>query len=245
MIAVNTISSVMILNDYNFIHSYGFQIEQYSWLLCFIYVFINIYRELYIGKNTIAHMIPIDTYKILIVKSVVFGVFMSIMWLVTLIYEMFSPMGMYEMRIIESSNVLESTLYFIIPRIVSLFTGVVVIGLAVALGKLVNNRVISNVIVFASFILITMGIYMVMKYTFLNVDGIGWSIGTTAQYGFKQYSGIIAILVSTPKSILLGEVNIASSIYWNNVFVNIFVGLIGLYISNLVFKSKKYELIGK
>lgn len=245
LIVINLLSSILVLKDYEFMNTYGFDIEYYSWILAFLYVFINVYRELYIGKNLLSHMVPIETSRLLVIKSLVFGIFMSIIWLTTLIYEIHSPMGIYQMKIIHSSSILQSTLYFILPRIISLFTGVIIIGFSISLGKVINNKVVSKVIVFGSFILITMALYFTIKYSLINQNGVGWAIGTTAQYGFKQYSGIIAMLVTSPKTQALAGVDIATSIYWNNIFINIIAGVVGLYASHLIFKSKRYELIGK
>ncbi|RXM59646.1 hypothetical protein [Clostridium tetani] len=240
-IIINLITSFFVLVDYDkYIHM-CFQISTIIWTLVPIYIFIDLYKEFYIGNNILNNMIPTKTSNIFLLKLLVFSISIILIWSCSLIYELFTPQGIYHNRILISNKPIVCTIYFIIPRIVSAISGIIILGLAIALSKLISNKVLSKIIMIAILIIVHMGLYQIMKLNIIDQGRVFFSIGTTSQLAFKQYAGLLSLLVSATENVP----DIAATIYWNNVTANILIAFIGFLIMDFIFKSKKYEVLGK
>jgi hypothetical protein len=234
------ILSIAVLVNYDYIQE-CFPISTIAWTVIPIYIFVDLYNEFYKGKQVITHMIPAKTSTKFLVKSVTFSLGLMIMWSTCLIYELFSLNGIYYSKIIDSSNPKMGVIYFILARFIGCISGPIIIGMAITLSKLVKNKIISIAVIVISIMVITMGLYLIMKSNLAGQEKIGWAIGTTSQQSFKQYAGMVSILVTSDKSI----VDIAQTIHWNNIIFNVLVALLGYGIVSLIFNSRKYEVLGK
>lgn len=240
-IIINLLLSFFVLYNYDKYISMSFQISSITWILIPIYIFIDLYKEFYIGTNLLNNMVPTKTSNIFLLKLLVFSIAVILIWSCSLVYELFNVKGIYHNRILLSSKPVLGIIYFIIPRIVSAISGIIILGLSIALSKLINNKTLSIIIMITILIIVHMGLYQIMKLNIISQGQVFFSIGTTSQIGFKQYAGLLAILVSTTTNVP----DIATTIYWNNVTANILVALIGFLILDFIFKSRKYEVLGK
>lgn len=240
-IIINLILSCLVLSNYNKYINMSFQISSIIWILVPIYIFINLYKEFYIGTNLLYNMVPIKTSNIFLLKVLVFSVAIILIWSCSLVYELFSSQGIYHNRILLSSKPVLGTIYFIMPRVISSISGIIILGLSIALSKLINNKVLSQIIMIITLIIVHMGFYQIMKLNIINQGQVFFSIGTTSQIGFKQYAGLLSLLVSTTTNVP----DIATTIYWNNVTANILVAFIGFLITASIFNSRRYEILGK
>lgn len=237
---IQMILSTAVLVNYDYM-SICFMISSITWIVIPIYIFIDLYNEFYKGKEVITHMIPIKTSTKFLVKSVTFSLGLMIIWSTCLIYELFSLNGIYYSKIIDSSNPKVGVIYFILARFIGFISGPIIIGIALALSKLVKSKILSTAIIVITITVTTVGLYLVMKSNLAGQENIGWAIGTTSQQAFKQYAGMVSMLVTSDKDIT----DIAQTIYWNNVIFNILVAVLGYRIVSLIFNSRKYEVLGK
>ncbi|MBI6875655.1 hypothetical protein [Clostridium aciditolerans] len=237
---IELILSTAVLINYDY-RGTTFAVSSITWIIIPVYVFIDLYNEFYKGKEVITHMIPIKTSTKFLVKSLTFSLGLMIIWSTCLIYELFSLNGIYYLKIMDSSNPKAGVVYFILARLIGFIAGPIIIGMALALSKLVKNKILSAAIIISTITVTTIGLYLIMKSNLSGQEHIGWAIGTTSQERFKQYAGMVSILVSSDK----GITDIAKTIYWNNVVFNILVTLLGWGIVSLIFNSRKYEVYGK
>jgi len=237
---IQMILSTAVLVNYDYM-SICFMISSITWIVIPIYIFIDLYNEFYKGKEVITHMIPIKTSTKFLVKSVTFSLGLMIIWSTCLIYELFSLNGIYYSKIIDSSNPKVGVIYFILARFIGFISGPIIIGIALALSKLVKSKILSTAIIVITITVTTVGLYLVMKSNLAGQENIGWAIGTTSQQAFKQYAGMVSMLVTSDKDIT----DIAQTIYWNNVIFNVLVAVLGYRIVSLIFNSRKYEVLGK
>lgn len=237
---IQIILSTAILVNYDYM-SMCFMISSITWIIIPIYIFIDLYNEFYKGKEVITHMIPIKTSTKFFVKSVTFSLGLMIIWSTCLIYELFSLNGIYYSKIIDSSNPEAGVVYFILARFIGFISGPIIIGMALAFSKLVKNKILSASIIVITITVITVGLYLIMKFNLAGQENIGWSIGTTSHEAFKQYAGMVSLLVGSDKDVT----DIAQTIHWNNIIFNILVAVLGCGIVSLIFNSRKYEVLGK
>ncbi|URZ14655.1 hypothetical protein [Clostridium felsineum] len=241
-ILLQFILSLLVLSNYSQYSGIYLQITSISWILITIYVFIDLYNSFYRGKDVLFHMVPIKTSKKFFIKVVVFSISFMLLWSTCLIFEFISPSGIYAMRIAKSSNPTMGVIYFILARFLSCISGIIILGLAILLGKLFKNKFVSAAIIFLTLFLITFGLYQIMKLNLMPANNIYFSIGTNLQTSFKEYAGIVSLLVGADNRTIP---DIATTIYWNNVIANICVAIIGGFIVAKLTDSKRYEINGK
>lgn len=237
---IELILSIAVLINYDY-RSAAFLVSNITWIVIPVYIFIDLYNEFYRGKEVITHMIPIKTATKFLVKSLTFSLGLMIIWSTCLIYELFSLNGIYYSKIMDSSNPKVGIIYFILARFIGFIAGPIIIGMALALSKLVKNKILSIAIIITTITVTTVGLYLIMKSNLIDQGKVYWSIGTTSQDVFKQYAGMISILVASDKDIT----DIAQTIYWNNVIFNALVAVLGYGIVASIFNSRKYEILGK
>jgi hypothetical protein len=166
---------------------------------------------------------------------------LMLMWATCLIFELFNSHGIYHTRILHSSSPTLGIVYFILARFIGCISGPIIIGVSIALSKLVKNKISSISIIAAVLLGITIGFYLIMKSNLAGQGKVFYSIGTTSQDAFKQSAGLVSLLVQSDKHLA----DISKSIYWNNLFYNFLVYVFGYVIISSIFNSKKYEVLGK
>ena len=186
-------------------------------------------------------MIPIKTSTKLLVKATVFSIGLMLMWATCLIFELFNSNGIYHTRILHSTSPTLGIVYFILAKFIGCISGPIIIGVSIALSKLVKNKTLSISIIVVVLLGITMGLYLIMKLKLAGQGKIYYAIGTTSQEVFKQSAGIFSILVQSDNHLN----DIAKSIYWNNLLYNLLMYIFGYVIISFIFNSKKYEVLGK
>ncbi|WP_123053650.1 hypothetical protein [Clostridium sp. JN-1] len=240
-ILMEAVLSTLVLVDYNKYINIHLQLSAVAWIVLPIYIFIDLYNNFYIGKDVILHMIPMKTSTKLLVKSTIFSMGLMLMWATCLIFELFNSHGIYHTRILHSSSPTLGIVYFILARFIGCISGPIIIGVSIALSKLVKNKISSISIIAAVLLGITIGFYLIMKSNLAGQGKVFYSIGTTSQDAFKQSAGLVSLLVQSDKHLA----DISKSIYWNNLFYNFLVYVFGYVIISSIFNSKKYEVLGK
>lgn len=240
-ILLELILSCLVLLDSNIFGNMQVVLSNMIWFLVPVYIFIDIYRDFHIGDNYLIHMIPMKTSILFLIKTLVFSLFLILLWSTNLIFEIFGEYGIYQTRIHVSSKPIEALMFYIIPRMVSIFSGIVILGLAISIGKLFRNLYVCSGVILIVIVSITKGILSLMKWNLINEGNVLTTISTVSTMVLKQYAGLITYFVVSEKQ----GVDIASSIHWNNVYINIIVGVIGFIALDKIFKAKRYELLGK
>ncbi|MEG0128915.1 hypothetical protein [Clostridium sp.] len=240
-ILIDLVLSFMVLAEVNSFYNIQFMVSSGIWFLVVIYIFIDIYRDFYIGDNSLIHMLPMRLITVFIVKLMVFSLYLILLWSTNLVFQLFWDNGIYFVRIQGSTNSLEGLHFFIIPRIVSIFSGIILIGAAISMGKLFKNIYISSVSIFLVISSVTYGILSLMKFNLIGQGNVLSTIAINAYGVFKQYAGLVTYYVVSE----VDHVDIVKTIHWNNVWVNMVVGVIGLVLIYRITESKKYEIYGK
>lgn len=202
-----------------------------------IYIFKSLYDEFYVGKTGVNHTVPTRTSSFFTIKALVFILGAILVWLPSLIDTFANSDGLYVMRIAESSNAVLGSTYVILSKLASVIGGVMLIGAAIAVAKLIRNSTVSHLLL--AFILI--GI-VVIQFAII-VDGSGhWAIGTTSLDAYEQYANMLVVMPFIQDQ---PYVDINETLSWTSIMMNVVVALGGGVIASLLFNSNKYEIYGK
>lgn len=202
-----------------------------------IYIFKSLYDEFYVGKMGVNHTVPTLTSSFFMVKALVFIMGATLVWLPSLINTFAYSDGLYVMRIAESSNAVLGCTYIILSKLASLVGGVMLMGVAIAIAKLLRHNAASHLLL--AFIII--GI-VVVQFVII-VDGSGhWAIGTTSLDAYEQYANMLVVMPFIQDQ---PYADINDTLSWTSIIMNIIVALGGGVIASLLFNSNKYEIYGK
>ncbi|WP_446899199.1 hypothetical protein ACSVC9_04705 [Clostridium sp. LBM24168] len=241
LILIETVLGIFVLADYNKYIDIHLQLSAVVWIVISMYIFIDLYNNFYTGKDVMFHMIPIKTSTKFLIKSTVFSIGLMLMWSTCLIFELFSLNGIYHARILNSTSPASGVVYFISARFIGFISGPVIIGVSIALSKLVRKKYLGIVVIAVVLLCITLGLYFIMKSNLAGQGKVFYSIGTTSQEAFKQSAGMVSILVQSDRHLD----DISKSIYWNNIIYNFLTYIFGYAVITFIFNSKKYEVPGK
>lgn len=200
-----------------------------------IYIFVDYYQEFFVGKTILNHMLPIKTFDLFIVKSLVFLIGSMMVWAGSLVEVFFNPQGLYQTRIIESSSIFLGISYLVLSKLAGTVCGLAIMGFSIAASKQTHRRSYGNLVI-AFIILLCVGIL----FSFIVSETAHWSIGTSALQSFKQYAGPLTISNVYEESV--ADINV--TIRWMSVVRNIVVAIISVLLAKVCFNSRKYEIYG-
>ncbi|MDR0983805.1 MAG: hypothetical protein LBL93_02180 [Ruminococcus sp.] len=207
-----------------------------SFTLAVIYIFIDLYNDLYSGKNVLALMVPFGENKIILSKSFAYAVGIILLWLTSLLQTFFGENGFYKVAIEASDSRFEGISYMALSRMVSVFSGIAIFAVIIALVRFFRNRFLSYVVSFVLFLGFSIGFCCVV----LSFGSVDWFIGINSDvHVYNQYFGFVPIMiVSTEVS---GD--ISDTIAWGNLLLNFIVGIFGYVVSGLILKWKRFDYV--
>lgn len=201
-----------------------------------IYIFIDCYKEFYVGSTVLNHMVPMSTFRLYLCKASVFLIGCLLVWAAGLLDLFMNPNGFYQLRIQASDHIGTALLYLFVSKLAGLLCGLAVIGLSLAASKQFHRRIPS---------VFTMTIVLLLIIGALAISIAGetahWSLGTSSLQAFKQYAGFLSITNAYDETIT----NVNDTIRWNSVFLNMITMVLSISGCFLLFRSKRYEIYGK
>jgi hypothetical protein len=213
-----------------------------AFTLAMIYIFIDLFNDFYLGKNTLLLMIPVSEIKLISTKSLVYFIGIFMLWLTNLVEVFFSKTGLYQTAIISSDRKVEGIFYLFLSRISGIFSGIAIFVLCIAIIRLTRSKFFAYILSFA--------IFMVCMISFcifiLEINGCfsgknDWSIGiNTDVHVYNQYIGFIPIMIFPSNNF-----DISKTINWNNTIINFLIGTFIYAISAIILKFKKYDYLEK
>lgn len=204
-----------------------------------IYIFIDFYRDMYVGMNLLNHMVPVRTSLHFVIKALVLALGVIAIWATSLIQVFFSEQGLYAVRMQSSSHPVMGIWYITAAKFASTGCGLAIVGLAAALGR----RISCKRLAIAAMIGIVAGITLVLFW--LNQHGAAhpgqWMLGTSSIESYKQYAGFLTINFPEPYM----NSDIYDTVRWDSVGINAAVALAVSLVAGRMFNSSKYEVYGK
>ncbi|MDR0919711.1 MAG: hypothetical protein LBM93_10800 [Oscillospiraceae bacterium] len=211
-----------------------------AFTLAVIYIFVDLYNDLYLGKNILSLMIPIDEIKIILAKSIAYTVGVMLLWLTTLLETLFGENGLYQTAVMYSDSKFEGIIYLISSRLFSVFSGIAIFVIIIALVRFFKNKFSSYIISFILFLMFTISFCCVVMAVNGCFDSVDWFIGiNTDVHVYNQYFGFIPIMIVSSGN------DISETINWGNLIMNISIGIFLFFLSSLILRLKKYDYLNK
>lgn len=218
---------------------YGFA----AWICIIIYVILDIYNNLYIGKDVLIHTLPIKTYRLFLIKNCVFFIGMFMFWSSSLINIFFNKHGLYNTAIQFSINPSKSIMFMILSKILGLLAGLSLITSLVALSKHIKSNTSSKIFIGLGYIFIT----ITQMFINLKISGfydglVKWIIGINTEiHVLNQYCNFVPIMIWPNKS----EFDISQTLSTSSLAVNIALIIITCLISYVIIEHRKNDYLGK
>ncbi|MGN7761011.1 hypothetical protein [Paenibacillus sp. 22594] len=201
-----------------------------------VYIYLDYYREFYTGTMPINHLLPLRTSALFGVKSAVFMLGLTLVWVPSLLDVFLNPAGLYQQRILHSDSPALGIAYLVLSKLCSIPAGLALMGLVLAAGKRLRKPAFSHFC-----IALVMALVVGIQFALVVRNSWHWSLGTSSAETFKQYANLLTV---SPVS-RTQPADINESINWTSVVMNLLVTVTAGTIGGCMFNSRKYEILGK
>jgi len=229
------IASLFIDSEMFEVIAFLFTLVAYSLMISII--FINLYNDLYLGKDMLLLMAPIKTSTILIIKNFIYISGLFLFWLPSLfriIYGKFGP---------SLDNLTLVLSYMNVTKLLGIIAGTLLITCIVVCSKKIKHRIGSIAfigIVFLSIIITNIiGIISIYQNTFNKIE---LTIGMGSNFAFNQYATFIPIqILPIDPSIQ----TVMDTAFFEQIPINLFIIVASFIISLIVVDYSKNDYLGK
>lgn len=201
-----------------------------------VYLFADYYREFVLGERVLVHTLPISTSRLYALKSLVFLLGSLLVWSGGLLDVFLNPVGLYRMRIADSSSPLLGIGYLLASKTAGTLCALSLVGLAISVSKVLRRRILIPVFI-AALLLLTIGLLAAP----IMAETTHWSIGSSSLQAFPQYAG--PLTVSNVFDAAPADIN--DTIRWHSVLLNLGTTMVAGSIARLLLNSRAYEIYGK
>lgn len=201
-----------------------------------VYLFVDYYREFVLGERVLIHTLPLPTSRLYALKSLVFLLGSLLVWSCGLLDVFLNPVGLYRMRIADSSSPLLGITYLLASKTTGTLCALSLVGLAIAAGKSLRRRALIPAVI-AALLMLSIGLLAAP----IMGETAHWSIGSSSLQAFPQYAG--PLTVSNVFDVTPADIN--DTIRWHSVLLNLGTALIAGGITRLLLNSRAYEIYGK
>lgn len=203
----------------------------------YLYIFRDLYYDLYLGKNKLNHLIPMRISTYYMVKLIVFHAGLFIVWSGSLIQFFFSEQGLYTSRIMASSHPFIGIVYYILGKWMGIWCALAIIGFAISLSKLIYNSKVGGYIAGIIVIISSILLFQVVLIYSVPVHAT-WGIQSDSVQAFTQYAGLLTIQYDLSVPIR----DISTTIHWSSVIINGIAALLFIGTAIMIFNSNRYEI---
>ncbi len=201
-----------------------------------VYLFADYYREFVLGERVLIHTLPLATFRLYALKSLVFLLGSLLVWSCGLIEVFLNPVGLYQTRIADSSSPLLGIGYLLASKMAGTLCALSLVGLAIAVSKILRRRALIPAVI-AAVLLLTIGLLAAP----IMAETAHWSIGSSSLQAFPQYAG--PLTVSNAFDVTPADIN--DTIRWRSVLLNLGTALVAGSVARLLLNSRLYEIYGK
>lgn len=214
-----------------------------AWVVILIYVVVDLYRELYFGKNKLILMIPYKSSFMWEMKYAAYSLYIIAFTLIGLFYEFFAEYGLFHLQIKESLNSFQGSAYYILSGMISSLCGLSLLFFSAAAGRISQNKGLSYLLT----ALVFFGIHIVWAVFILNITGAlngdcTWVIGILSgseKKVYNQYAGMIPVAIIPQNQ----SFDISETISTSNLLSNIVALLFGMLMVHILPNITKHDYL--
>ena len=211
--------------------------QMLSWVGIVFLTIYDLFSFFYLNKDRMLHLLPISKYRLLWIKSIVFGTYMLLFFVV----------GMVRYLIILPDNAVKSLIkvgmIYLLSKMVAIFSFLSLLIMLLLVIKKINNSVFGAIIMASLFV----GIVGAQAYGLFHVvsasHDITWTIGIVdGARGMNQYANILPIVFTETDDKFH---YVEDSFYIISVWLNIGISIISFIVSRILFKTQRFNYIEK
>ena len=207
--------------------------QMLSWIGIVFLTIYDLFSFFYLNKDRMLHLLPISKYRLLWMKAIVFGTYMLLFFVVSLVrYLIILPDN-------AAKSLIKVGLTYLFSKMAAIFSFLSLLIVLLLVIKKINNSVLGAIIMASLFV----GIVGAQAYGLFHIvnasHDISWIIGIVdGATGMNQYANILPIVFT--------EIDdkfhyVEDSFYIISVWLNIGISIISLIASRILFKTQRFN----
>ena len=211
--------------------------QMLSWVGIVFLTIYDLFSFFYLNKDRMLHLLPISKYRLLWMKAIVFGTYMLLFFVVSLVrYLIILPDN-------TAKSLIKVGMIYLLSKMVAIFSFLSLLIMLLLVIKKINNSVLGAIIMASLFV----GIVAVQAYGLFQVvsasHDITWTIGIVdGATGMNQYANILPIVFTETDDKFH---YVEDSFYIISVWLNIGISIISFIASRVLFKTQRFNYIEK
>ena len=211
--------------------------QMLSWIGIVFLTIYDLFSFFYLNKDRMLHLLPISKYRLLWMKAIVFGTYMLLFFVVSMVrYLIILPDNAVK-------SLIKVGMIYLLSKMVAIFSFLSLLIMLLLVIKKINNSVFGAIIMASLFV----GIVGVQAYGLFQVvsasHDITWTIGIVdGATGMNQYANILPIVFTETDDKFH---YVEDSFYIISVWLNIGISIISFIASRILFKTQRFNYIEK
>ena len=211
--------------------------QMLSWVGIVFLTIYDLFSFFYLNKDRMLHLLPISKYRLLWMKAIVFGTYMLLFFVVSMVrYLIILPDN-------AAKSLIEVGMIYLLSKMVAIFSFLSLLIMLLIAIKKINNSVLGAIIMASLFV----GIVGAQAYGLFQVvsasHDITWTIGVVdGATGMNQYANILPIVFAETDDKFH---YVEDSFYIISVWLNIGISIISFIASRILFKTQRFNYIEK
>ena len=211
--------------------------QMLSWVGIVFLTIYDLFSFFYLNKDRMLHLLPISKYRLLWMKAIVFGTYMLLFFVVSLVrYLIILPDN-------TAKSLIKVGMIYLLSKMVAIFSFLSLLIMLLLVIKKINNSVFGAIIMASLFV----GIVGAQAYGLFQVvsarHDITWIIGIVdGATGMNQYANILPIVFTETDDKFH---YVEDSFYIISVWLNIGISIISFIASRILFKTQRLNYIEK
>lgn len=211
--------------------------QMLSWIGIVFLTIYDLFSFFYLNKDRMLHLLPISKYRLLWMKAIVFGTYMLLFFVVSMVrYLIILPDN-------AAKSLIKVGMIYLLSKMVAIFSFLSLLIMLLLVIKKINNSVFGAIIMASLFV----GIVGAQAYGLFHVvsasHDITWTIGIVdGARGMNQYANILPIVFTETDDKFH---YVEDSFYIISVWLNIGISIISFIVSRLLFKIQRFNYIEK
>lgn len=204
------------------------------------YIWRELKKSFFDRSDLLPLLLPIQSSTRLFIQTAVLGSWTMLLWAANQLEIFLNPLGLYAARIAHSAQPELGLLYLLVGKGSAVLCEIALIILGIAISLTVAKcRRLAIAIQVSLLPLIVMLLFITMSTYVPQFSA--WMIGSTSTISYPQYAGLLSVNFEN----IAAYTDIAETIHWNSVLLNLLTACIAFAISFPLLNSSRLEAKGE
>lgn len=204
------------------------------------YIWRELKKSFFDRSDLLPLLLPIGASTRLFIQTAALGSWAMLLWAANQLEIFLNPLGLYAARIAHSAQPALGLFYLVTGKASAALCGIALIILGIALSLTVAKyRRLAIMIQVSLLPLIIMLLFTVMSAYVPHFSA--WMIGSTSTVSYPQYAGMLSVNFES----IAAHTDIAETIHWTSVLLNLLTACLAFAISLPLLNSSRLEAKGE